>query len=61
MIPQPIKAMKKLYDISYEWTGGERSIQTTSIDELSRWLDEAIENPHVIQSSIKLSTTEVPV
>jgi hypothetical protein len=50
--------MIKVYHIEYLFTGGERYLKTTSIDEFSRFLELAIDNEYCIQSTIKIYTEE---
>lgn len=50
--------MLKTYHIEYLFTGGERHLKTTNIDEFACFLDQALCNPHCIQSTIKIYTEE---
>ena len=48
----------KTYHIEYLFTGGERHLKTTSIDEFACFLDKALCDPHVILPTIKIYTEE---
>lgn len=52
--------MKKIYHIEYLHIGGERHLQTESIYSFCFMLDEAINDPFITTSSIKIYTEEIP-
>lgn len=53
--------MKKTFNISYTFTGGERHLQYTEWKDFVDAINRLDEDPHVIQSSIKVTTEEVKV
>lgn len=50
--------MAKKYTIDYTHTTGTRSKQTTSITQLFEWLETALNDRHIVESSIVINTEE---
>jgi hypothetical protein len=50
--------MIKLYSIEYSHISGPRAKQTTDINQLSDWLEQALMDQYVSRETIKLYTTE---
>lgn len=44
------------YTIEYDHTSGHRKKDTDDIELFSKWLDEAIEDSHVLTHTIKVNT-----
>jgi hypothetical protein len=49
----------KEYIISYTHSTGERSYSTTDLSELTYWIERAENDRHVVQSTIKIKTTQL--
>lgn len=46
------------YYIEYLHTAGPNSFYVTTLEDLSAAIDRLVEDPHVIQSSVKIETKE---
>lgn len=46
----------KYYNLEYDFHGGKRSLQTTSVEKFSEYLEEALNNIHLTPGSIVIWT-----